>query len=66
MTDAPQNTAAIDAGLAKASAQWSFSQNDFRLSSDTRQVPTVISITCETLLEQVDDLDLPENAGLPL
>jgi hypothetical protein len=53
---APENNAAIDAALAKASAQWAFSQSGFRLSEDDRYVPTLISITCETLLEQMEGL----------
>ncbi len=68
---APENSAAIDAALAKASAQWEFSQNGFRLSADARYMPTLISITCETLFEQMEGLtrayaELPENTGLPL
>ena len=53
---APENNAAIDAALAKASAQWAFSQSGFRLSEDGRYVPTLISITCQTLLEQMEGL----------
>jgi nitrate/nitrite-specific signal transduction histidine kinase len=68
---APENSPAINQGLAKASAQWAFSQSGFRLSSDARYVPTLISVTCETLFKQMDSLTqayagLPENAGLPL
>jgi hypothetical protein len=62
---APENSAAIDAALAKASAQWEFSQSGFRLSEDARYVPTLISITCETLFEQMDGLTRAY-AGLPL
>ncbi|WP_324734404.1 type IV pili methyl-accepting chemotaxis transducer N-terminal domain-containing protein [Pseudomonas paeninsulae] len=53
---APENNAAINAALAKASAQWEFSQRGFQLSEDARYVPTLISITCETLLKQMDGL----------
>ncbi|MDM8349986.1 type IV pili methyl-accepting chemotaxis transducer N-terminal domain-containing protein [Pseudomonas sp. sp1636] len=53
---APENNAAINTALAKASAQWEFSQRGFHLSEDARYVPTLISVTCETLLKQMDGL----------
>ncbi|MDA7086428.1 type IV pili methyl-accepting chemotaxis transducer N-terminal domain-containing protein [Pseudomonas sp. SA3-5] len=62
---APENNAAIDAELAKASGQWQFSRQGFQLSEDARYVPTLISITCETLLKQMDGLTRAY-AGLPL
>lgn len=65
LTAAPQNDAAIAAALAKANAQWAFSRRGFSLSSDARYVPTLISITCETLLEQMEQLT-QAYARLPL
>ncbi|MDP3977096.1 MAG: type IV pili methyl-accepting chemotaxis transducer N-terminal domain-containing protein [Pseudomonas sp.] len=53
---APENTTEINAALVKASAQWEFSQQGFHLSEDARYVPTLISITSETLLKQMEDL----------
>ena len=55
---APQNTAAINAGLEKAQAQWTFSKAGFRLSDDQRYVPTLITATSETLLQQMEALTL--------
>ncbi|MES2819912.1 MAG: type IV pili methyl-accepting chemotaxis transducer N-terminal domain-containing protein [Pseudomonadota bacterium] len=53
---AEQNTPAIAQALKQAEAQWRFSRAGFRLSADSRYVPTVISTTTETLLWQMNDL----------
>lgn len=55
---APQNNVAINAGLDKAQAQWTFSKAGFRLSDDQRYVPTLIATTTETLLQQMEALTL--------
>ena len=55
---APQNNPAISARLDKAQAQWTFSQAGFRLSGDARYVPTLITTTSETLLQQMEGLTL--------
>ena len=55
---APQNNPAISARLNKAQAQWTFSQAGFRLSDDARYVPTLITTTSETLLQQMEGLTL--------
>ena len=44
--------------LDKAQAQWTFSQAGFRLSGDARYVPTLITTTSETLLQQMEGLTL--------
>lgn len=53
---AEENTPAITAALKKVDAQWAFSRAGFKLSSNARYVPTVISTTTETLLWQMNDL----------
>jgi len=53
---AEENTPAIEAALKKSGAQWAFSRAGFRLSGDSRYVPTVITTTTETLLWQMNDL----------
>ena len=55
---ARQNTAEISSALSKAEAQWKFSSAGFKLSSDGRYVPTVITITTDTLLAQMQELTL--------
>lgn len=56
LQNAPQNTPQINAALRKVEAQWSFSRAGFRLSNDSRYVPTVITTTTETLLRQMHEL----------
>jgi nitrate/nitrite-specific signal transduction histidine kinase len=56
LQQAPQNNAEISALLAKAQAQWQFSRSGFQLSDQDRFVPTLISTTSETLLEQMQTL----------
>lgn len=53
---AEENTPAITEALKKVDAQWAFSRAGFKLSNDSRYVPTVISTTTETLLWQMNDL----------
>ena len=56
LLNAPQNTPEINAALHKVEAQWTFSRAGFRLSKDSRYVPTVITTTTETLLRQMNEL----------
>lgn len=56
LLNAPQNTPEISAALHKVEAQWTFSRAGFRLSKDSRYVPTVITTTTETLLRQMNEL----------
>lgn len=56
LKNAPLNTPEINAALRKVEAQWSFSRAGFRLSDDSRYVPTVITTTTETLLKQMNEL----------
>lgn len=53
---AQQNTAQISQALQKVEAQWRFARAGFRLSADSRYVPTVITTTTETLLWQMNEL----------
>lgn len=56
LQNAEQNTPAINLALQKAEAQWRFSRAGFRLSEDSRYVPTLITTTSETLLRQMQEL----------
>nr|WP_298164174.1 type IV pili methyl-accepting chemotaxis transducer N-terminal domain-containing protein [uncultured Pseudomonas sp.] len=56
LKQASQNTPDIAKGLRQAEAQWRFSRAGFKLSADSRYVPTVISTTTETLLWQMHEL----------
>ena len=56
LQNAEQNTPAIKLALQKAEAQWRFSRAGFRLSEDSRYVPTLITTTSETLLRQMQEL----------
>jgi len=56
LQSAEQNTPAIHKALQQVDAQWSFSRAGFRLSADSRYVPTVITTTTETLLWQMNEL----------
>ena len=53
---AQQNTAAINKALEQVNAQWRYARAGFRLSADSRYVPTVIATTTETLLRQMNEL----------
>jgi hypothetical protein len=53
---ARQNTPQTREALHKVEAQWRFARAGFRLSSDSRYVPTIITTTSETLLWQMDGL----------
>ena len=56
LQQAPQNSPEITALLSKAQAQWQFSRSGFQLSDKDRFVPTLISTTSETLLQQMQTL----------
>ena len=56
LNNAPENTPEIKAALAKANSQWKFSSAGFSLSSNGEFVPTVIAISTETLLGQMQGL----------
>ena len=56
LQQARENTPAIAKGLEAADAQWRFTRAGFDLASDSRYVPTVITVTTETLLWQMHEL----------
>ena len=56
LKQASQNTPDIAKGLRQAEAQWRFSRAGFKLSAESRYVPTVITTTTETLLWQMNEL----------
>jgi hypothetical protein len=56
LQQAPQNNREINALLNKAQAQWQFSRSGFQLSEKDRFVPTLISTTSESLLQQMQTL----------
>ncbi len=56
LLSAQQNTLEINQALQKVEAQWRFARAGFRLSADSRYVPTVITTTTETLLWQMNEL----------
>lgn len=56
LQQASQNTPSIAEGLKHAETQWRFTRAGFKLSADSRYVPTVISTTTETLLWQMHEL----------
>ncbi len=56
LQQARQNTPEISAALSKADAQWQYSRAGFELSADGRYVPTVIAVTTESLLGQMQAL----------
>jgi hypothetical protein len=61
---AGQNTREISAALSKADAQWQYSRAGFRLSAEGRYVPTVIAVTTETLLGQMQELTVAYTAHM--
>lgn len=70
LQQAPQNNPAINQLLSKAQAQWQFSRSGFQLSDKDRFVPTLISTTSESLLQQMQALtqaytELSDAAALP-
>jgi len=53
---ADDNTVALEVALNRVRNQWRFSQSGFKLGSDGRYVPTVISVTTESILKKMDDI----------
>ena len=48
------NTAELTTALTKVRNQWKFSQSGFRLRDDGQFVPTIITITTDNILRQMD------------
>ncbi len=49
-----RNTETLNKSLKKVNNQWAFSQSGFKLGDDGRYVPTVISITTESILKKMN------------
>lgn len=52
------NTPELQQSLRKVRNQWNFSQTGFNLESTGRYVPTVISVTTESILKKMDDITM--------
>lgn len=50
------NTEELSVALSKVRNQWRFSQSGFRLSNDGRYVPTVITVTTDSILRKMNDI----------
>ncbi|WP_430460491.1 type IV pili methyl-accepting chemotaxis transducer N-terminal domain-containing protein [Thalassolituus sp. LLYu03] len=56
LQSSPLNTDEVKSALDRVYSQWSFSQNGFRLEENGRYVPTVISVTTESILWKMNDI----------
>ena len=52
----PLNTNEINNALMKVQSQWRFSSSGFALDDGGRYVPTIISVTTESILGKMDDI----------
>lgn len=52
----PKNTEELSVALNKVRNQWQFSQTGFNLENQGRFVPTVISVTTESILQKMDNI----------
>ena len=50
------NTEELKLALIKVRNQWRFSQSGFRLGDDDRYVPTVITVTTDSILRKMNDI----------
>jgi len=54
LQDSHDNTSELNVALTKVDNQWRFSRSGFNLSDEGRYVPTVISVTTESILKKMD------------
>ena len=54
LKESDSNTEELAVALTRVSNQWSFSRSGFELSEAGRYVPTVISVTTESILKKMD------------
>lgn len=54
LKNSPDNSEPIRQALNKVDSQWNFSRTGFALNKDGRYVPTVISVTTESILWKMD------------
>ncbi|MCY0964135.1 type IV pili methyl-accepting chemotaxis transducer N-terminal domain-containing protein [Parathalassolituus penaei] len=52
----PLNTPELKAALDRVQSQWNFSRSGFKLDDNGHYVPTVISVTTDTMLKQMDEI----------
>ncbi|WP_028292303.1 type IV pili methyl-accepting chemotaxis transducer N-terminal domain-containing protein [Oceanobacter kriegii] len=50
------NTPEVEQALQRVGSQWAFSQSGFKLDESGRYVPTVISVTTESILWKMNDI----------
>lgn len=50
------NTPELKLALDRVQSQWNFSRTGFKLDNQGRYVPTVISVTTDTMLKQMDEI----------
>lgn len=58
LNQAPENSAQIKKKLAKVNAQWQFSKAGFSQHESGRFVPTLISVTTDSMLKKMNELTL--------
>lgn len=56
LQSSPMNTIEVKEALNKVESQWKFSQSGFRLDDSGHYVPTVISVTTESILWKMNDI----------
>ena len=52
----PLNTTQVSEALSKVESQWKFSQSGFELDENGHYVPTIISVTTESILWKMNDI----------
>ncbi len=56
LKSSPLNTVEVKEALDRVSSQWQFSESGFKLDDKGRYVPTVISVTTESILWKMNDI----------
>lgn len=56
LKESPLNNRQVKQALERVESQWKFSESGFRLNSDGHYVPTVISVTTESILWKMNDI----------
>ena len=56
LQDSPLNTVQVTEALGKVESQWKFSQSGFELDESGHYVPTIISVTTESILWKMNDI----------
>ena len=53
---ASMNTEEVKDALSRVESQWKFSQSGFKLDESGQYVPTIISVTTDSILKKMDDI----------